>query len=112
MYHVHYKFGSGINPICDSIFYETKTQKSYFPAEFNEQARLFYLCKIWGFVKYYGENPALFPLLDSLLISAIPQTINATNKPEYAEVLKSFITPALDLIRQAETLILILTIIY
>jgi C-terminal processing protease CtpA/Prc len=93
---IYYKFSAGINFNQDTIFHENKTQLSYFPLEYDEESRLFYLCKVWGFVKYYGENPAMFPIMDSLLISAIPKTMDATNKTEFTNILKTLITPALD----------------
>lgn len=97
MYWDYYKFSSSINLARDSVFYEPKTQKTFFPEEFNEQARLFYLCKVWGFVKYYGENSKLYPSMDSLLIKAVPRAVNSTSKAEFADVLKTFITPALSI---------------
>ncbi len=96
MYKIHYKFSATIDLTRDSIFREFKTQKPYFPEEFNEQARLFYLCKVWGFVKYHGENPLLHSVIDSLLIVAIPHAISSTNKKEFSTILKMFISPALD----------------
>jgi C-terminal processing protease CtpA/Prc len=96
MYRDYYRFSSVINPQKDSIFYEIKTQQTYFPETFNDQARLFYLCKTWGFLKYHNENSALYPVMDSLLIAAIPEAVHAANKTEYANVLKSFVTPVLN----------------
>jgi len=92
---VYYKFYSKITPSTDSIFFEPKRQEPYFPPEFNEQARLFYLCKIWGFVKYHAEDRSLLADMDSLLMAAIPKAISATDKEDFSEVLKAFISPAL-----------------
>ena len=94
MYQVYFKFASETNPY-NAIFHEPRTQEAYFPENFNEQARLFYLCKVWGFVKYHNENPALCPVMDSLLITSIPQVIETTDKSEFADVLNRLITPAL-----------------
>jgi C-terminal processing protease CtpA/Prc len=93
-YYVYYKFSSRIHPY-NAIFHELKTQQTYFPENFCEEARLFYLCKVWGFVKYHNENSTLFPLMDSLLIASIPQVIQAAGKLEFANVLKKLITPAM-----------------
>lgn len=96
MYGTYYKFGSAINSVRDFVFRETKTQQTYVPENFNEQARLFYLCKVWGFVKYHSDNPALCRVMDKLLITAVPEAVRCTTKTEFANVLKSLITPALN----------------
>ncbi|MDR1718739.1 MAG: S41 family peptidase [Dysgonamonadaceae bacterium] len=91
MYKTYYKFGATIHPGSDHIFYEPKTQKTFFPSEFNEQSRLFYLCKIWGFLKYYSVKTSMIPKMDSLLIAAIPQVIETTDKTEYRAILKKLV---------------------
>lgn len=77
---MYYKFHSEISPSSD--FIEEKKQNSYFPIEFNETSRLFYLCKVWGFVKYYEEDVPIHKV-DSVLISLIPRVVNIESKTEY-----------------------------
>jgi hypothetical protein len=48
---LYYKFHSAINPDTDVIFKGVKSDFFYAPDEYNETSRLFYLCKIWGFVR-------------------------------------------------------------
>lgn len=93
MLKVYNKFGSNISPKTDQIFIEKKSQNTYFPLEFDETSRLFYLCKVWGFVKYYHENGnGVIPNIDSVLINAIPKAVSANNKTAYTSILESVIS--------------------
>lgn len=96
MYHVYYKFSTSIDPKNDSIFHETKNQNIFLPKQFDEQTRLYYLGKIWGYVKYYGESTKMLPKMDSLLLDAIPKAIEVSNKNDYVSLLKTFTSPMLD----------------
>ena len=48
----YYRFSSEINLYTDFIFKEKKRIDSFVPTVFDANARLFYLCKVWGFIKY------------------------------------------------------------
>ena len=66
----YYRFSSEINLYTDSIFKEKKRIDSFVPTVFDANARLFYLCKIWGFIKYYREDARLsVSQMDSLLLA-------------------------------------------
>ena len=89
---IYYKFQSGINPVSDTIFLGVKSDLFYTPDEYNENSRLFYLCKIWGFVKYYHEHlPFPAKEMDSLLLTVIPKIILAPTKNEYVSILDSLL---------------------
>lgn len=96
MYQVYYQFSTLIDPKNDSIFREIKKQKIFVPKRFDEQTRLYYLGKIWGYVKYYGENVEILSKMDSLLLDAIPKVIEASNKDDYTSLLKTLTLPMLD----------------
>ena len=89
---IYYKFQSGINPVSDTIFLGVKSDLFYTPDEYNENSRLFYLCKIWGFIKYFHEHlPFPAKEMDNLLIETIPKIINASTKNEYVSILDSLL---------------------
>ena len=89
---IYYKFQSGIAPTTDSIFRDVKSESSYFPNEYNQVSRLFYLCKLWGFVKYNHDHlPLDAGRIDSVLMRAIPRAIHASSKSEYVSMLDSLL---------------------
>ena len=74
---LYYKFHSSISFDKDSIFKEDVCLQSYIPTVFNDTTRLFYLCKIWGFLKYHYENTdGYVPPIDSLLLYYIDKSTN------------------------------------
>lgn len=76
----HAKFRSDIDVSKDSVFIEEK-KPSFLPEEYSETSRLFYLCKVWGFMKYFHEGPILNDEeavnVDSILLAAIPRSITS-----------------------------------
>lgn len=56
---LYFKFSSKINPYTDPILKEKSKNETFIPSTFDVNARLFYLCKIWGFIKYYREDMRL-----------------------------------------------------
>ena len=89
---LYYKFHSEIYPNTDSIFKEVKSDLLFVPKKYDETSRLFYLCKIWGFVKYHHEVlPFPAEKMDSVLIQAIPKVINASTKDEFVTLLDSIL---------------------
>lgn len=63
-----------------------------------ENNRLFYLCKVWGYYKYF--HPSLTdcnkPDWDLVLIQSIEETLNVTNDPSFnivLERLENFVAP-------------------
>lgn len=83
----------GIDCKHDPIFREV-SQPSFQPKEFDKNARLFYLCKVWGFTKYYSENKSSMSGIDvdDKLLNAISKTINCEDKTEFSSVLSELIT--------------------
>lgn len=72
---LYYKFHSSISFDKDSIFKEDVCLQSYIPTVFNDTTRLFYLCKIWGVLKYHYENTdGYVPPIDSLLLYYIDKS--------------------------------------
>ncbi|MDR0604710.1 MAG: peptidase S41 [Bacteroidales bacterium] len=89
---IYHKFQSGINPVTDPIFNGSKSNLVYTPEEYDQTSRLFYLCKLWGFVKYNHEHlPFSAEKMDSVLIRAIPKVMGALSKNEYVSVLDSLL---------------------
>ncbi len=90
---LYYKFNSEICLQTDTIFRGDKTQNSYMPLEFNETTRLYYLCKIWGFLKYYSEDIYLSSArLDSMLLATIPHVLVSQTKQDYCYILERLIS--------------------
>ena len=88
----YYRFSSEINLYTDSIFKEKKRIDSFVPTVFDANARLFYLCKIWGFIKYYREDARLsVSQMDNLLLANIPRVKRADSKGKYCAILDSLI---------------------
>lgn len=90
----HAQFSSTMNPEKDSIYRE-KAQPSYIPVDFNESSGLYYLCKVWGFAKYFHERNEVSrkkPVnADSLLLNAIPMVLKAHSKQAFRSVLSKMI---------------------
>ncbi|GHU72999.1 hypothetical protein FACS189413_16870 [Bacteroidia bacterium] len=84
------------NTIClnDTIYITNqKKQATFYPSEFNEQSRLFYICKVWGFVKYYHENSnKQQPNVDAILLDAMAKNKIIENKGEFQNLLISIIS--------------------
>ena len=88
------RFGSTINLQQDSIYKNGKKLPEWLPSQYDKQSRLFFLCKTWGFLKYYAENKhntkinvdkVLFLFLDNLM--ANPEL----DQTEYNLLLKEMI---------------------
>ncbi|MFV0397164.1 MAG: hypothetical protein ACK5JU_04005, partial [Bacteroidales bacterium] len=76
---VYHKFGAPINPKENSIYRAPKLDSVFIPSEFNETSRLFYLCKSWGFLKFYHENHiTIRPRINTILLDAIDKTMQIT----------------------------------
>lgn len=89
---IYYKFQSNIQIDSDPIFRAETKPLSYNPQEFNETSRLFYLCKVWGHLKYYLEYANTMPQnIDSILIKSIPQAIQAQDTKAYQLVMNNLI---------------------
>ncbi|MFA8299397.1 MAG: S41 family peptidase [Hyphomicrobiales bacterium] len=75
------KFGSTLDKKKDSIFIEPSSNTSFTPTENNETTRLYYLCKVWGFLKYYHFNRFRKVInVDSILLQTIPKVISIKDK--------------------------------
>jgi C-terminal processing protease CtpA/Prc len=88
------RFDSKIDIKKDSIYKKERKLPEWLPTKFDEQSRLFFLCKVWGYMKYYAENKydtkisvdnTLFLFLDRLL--ANPKS----NQVEFNNLLKEMI---------------------
>ena len=89
------RFGSTIDLVQDSIYKDGKKLPEWLPSQYDDQSRLFFLCKTWGYLKYYAENKyitkidgdgALFQVLDQLM--AHPEL----SQTEYNLLLKKMIS--------------------
>lgn len=89
------RFGSTIDLAQDSIYKDGRKLTEWLPSQYDGQSRLFFLCKTWGFLKYYAENKyntkvdadkALFLFLDKL--TANPEI----GQTEYNHLLKEMIS--------------------
>ncbi len=76
----------------DSIF-RMRADSSFLPDTFDRRGRLFYLCKVWGFVKYYSENtrPTSSIDVDQILMDAIAQSNRCDNKEAFGSILRNVI---------------------
>ena len=89
---IYYKFQSRIQIDSDPIFRTGMKPLSYNPQEFNETGRLFYLCKVWGFLKYYLEFENSRPQnIDSILVKSIPLAIEARDIKTFQGVIDNLI---------------------
>lgn len=89
---IYYKFQSSIQIDNDPIFIAETKPLSYNPQEFNETSRLFYLCKVWGYLKYYLEFENSIPQnIDSILVKSIPQAIQAQDTKTFQVVINNLI---------------------
>lgn len=92
MLNVYNKFGSKISLFHNPIFTAPQYDMFFLPDEYNETSRLFYLCKVWGFVKYYHESLPLSPCkMENALMEAIPKVVHASSKEEYTAILDSLL---------------------
>lgn len=93
---LHAKFGHPINKKTDQIYVEEQQVDAFVPEEFNETTRLYYLCKTWGFAKYYHNNlNAKLAPVDSVLFKSIPKVIASSNKEEFNDVLLNEVVNAI-----------------
>lgn len=77
----------------DSIFLERKNHYSFLPNEFNETSRLYYIAKVWGFLKYYHENTNQNIVdVDLVLIDAINKSKTCHSKTEFQSILANIIS--------------------
>lgn len=89
---IYYKFQSSIQRTKDPIFLSDTKLQTYTPSEFDENGRLFYVCKVWGFLKYYLEfQTPRTQYIDSLLIRSIPQAIQAQETETFHAVIDNII---------------------
>ena len=59
------------------------------------QQKLYYTCKVWGFVKYYHSNVSSCNVnWDSVLVSVLPTIENATNDSEFNDALDTMLAAA------------------
>lgn len=92
MIRIAYKFSSPINKNTDKKFNTSQSNPSYSVMEFNETSRLYYLCKTWGFAKYYhNNNTDIAVKVDSILLAYIPKVINTQDKSQYNDLLVNLI---------------------
>ena len=77
----------------DSIYNRESKQVSFFPDSFNHTSRLYYIGKVWGFVKYYYENKSetKMPDIDRVLFDAILSNRNCQTKIEFENILQKMI---------------------
>jgi C-terminal processing protease CtpA/Prc len=86
--------------VCKILFYPGKTdykgigQIKYLSKieNFNDTSRLYYLCKVWGFLKYFHPEVSEGKYnWDSLLISSIEPVKNAKTKEEFIEEIQKIL---------------------
>ncbi len=88
MFDIQSKFGSTLNKQRDSVFVEEFAKNPFIPPADNETTRLYYLCKVWGFAKYYHNNNTRTVVnVDSVLFKAIPQVLSCSNKIKFNDLL-------------------------
>ena len=59
------------------------------------QQKLYYTCKVWGFVKYYHSNVSTCNVnWDSVLVSILPVVENAVNDSEFNDALDTMLAAA------------------
>jgi len=59
------------------------------------QQKLYYTCKVWGFVKYYHSNVSVCNVnWDSVLLASLPAIKNAANDSEFNDALDSMLEAA------------------
>lgn len=89
------RFSSNIDLKSDSTYKEETKLPEWLPSQYDDQSRLFFLCKTWGYLKYYDENKyntkidvdgVLFQILDQLM--AHPEL----SQTEYNILLKKMIS--------------------
>jgi|GEM_PF-592376 Periplasmic protease len=89
---IYYKFQSRIQIDSDPIFRAEMKPLSYNPQVFNETGRLFYLSKVWGYLKYFLEFANPIPQnIDSILVKSIPQAIQARDTKAFQVVISNLI---------------------
>jgi C-terminal processing protease CtpA/Prc len=69
------------NFLNDSIYIEKQRHDLFYPNGMSETGRLYYLCKIWGFVKYYHDYDFN---IDDLLLEEIERTKSCLNREEFS----------------------------
>jgi C-terminal processing protease CtpA/Prc len=90
-YKLSQKFRSAIHP-TDPIFTKQKTQFSFTPKQFNEISQLYYLCKIWGFVKYYHENDSNIVVdVDQILSNSLIKMEQCSSKEAFQDLILTMI---------------------
>lgn len=88
MFDIHSKFATELNKQKDSIYVEASLKPSFVPPEYNKTSRLYYLCKVWGFAKYYHNNNTKNVVnVDSVLLSAMPEIVAARDKKQFNALL-------------------------
>jgi len=77
----------------DSIYNRENKQPPFFPENFNHTSRLYYICKVWGLVKYYHENKpeTKAPDIDRILFDAILLNRHCQTKIEFENILQKII---------------------
>ena len=87
-----YRFSVPIDKNTNKKFNTSQKNPTYSVMEFNETSRLYYLCKIWGFAKYYHNNNSDISVkVDSILLAYMPKVINTQDKSQYNDLLINLI---------------------
>ncbi len=91
--YLRYSISNNISIKTDSIF-RIPADSVFLPDTFDRTGRLFYLCKVWGFVKYYSENnsPMSSIDIDQLLFDALSESNECNSKEAFTSVLLNLIT--------------------
>ena len=87
------RFSDSINIENDSVYHDVNNIKSWYPMTYNQQGRLFYLCKVWGFAKYFGKNENAENVNEILMIS-LDKLLNNNNldKNDFCKILQEIIS--------------------
>ena len=89
---IFYMLSSSISPDRDNIFHDFHKQPTVNIEDFNHNGKLYYLCKVWGFIKYHDE--ALDTKIlnwNQVLLRNIPEVIAAQNPDEFRQVINNML---------------------
>lgn len=90
---IYNKFDDSIDVENDSVFHDKNLVKTWNPAQYDELSRLFFLCKVWGFAKYFGNDENA----DELLLASLDKLLNDNeiNKNDYCNLLENIVRSAM-----------------
>lgn len=86
-------FSESINYELDEIYQDTNSVKPWQPNNYDQQSQLFYLCKVWGFAKYFGNNDNIEDVNEALMVS-LDKVLNhgEMNKEVFCDIMQNLIS--------------------